>query len=77
MILYKLSLEGKGATVPGAGTGLGKAMCLALARAGADIVAAAQQSTDLYEQTADEGREIGGCLNKVRFGEAWGAQAWA
>jgi NAD(P)-dependent dehydrogenase (short-subunit alcohol dehydrogenase family) len=69
MIPDKLSLEGKGAIVTGAGTGLGKAMCLALARAGADIVAAARRA-EFIDPAADEGRELGVCLNKVRFGEA-------
>jgi NADP-dependent 3-hydroxy acid dehydrogenase YdfG len=34
MILDKLSLEGKVAIVTGGGTGLGKAMCLAIIRRG-------------------------------------------
>jgi len=76
MILDKLSLERKGAIVTGEGTGLGKTMCLALARACAYIVAATRRA-ELIEQTADEGMEIRVCLNKVRFGEAWDAQAWA
>ena len=51
MILDKLSLEGKGAIVTVADAGLGKPMCLALARAGADIIAAAHRA-ELIEQTA-------------------------
>jgi len=58
MILDKLSLEGKVAIVTGGGTGLGKAMCLAMARAGADIVAAARRAEPI-EQTAAEVRERG------------------
>lgn len=58
MILDKLSLEGKVAIATGGGSGLGKAMCLALARAGADIVVAARR-VELIEQTAAEVRGLG------------------
>lgn len=40
MILDRFSLDGKVAIVTGGGTNLGKAMCHALARAGADVVVA-------------------------------------
>jgi NAD(P)-dependent dehydrogenase (short-subunit alcohol dehydrogenase family) len=58
MILDKLSLEGKAAIVTGGGTGLGKAMCLALAEAGADVVIGARR-LPLIEQTAEEIRARG------------------
>ena len=40
-MLDKLNLEGKTIVVTGGGSGLGKAMSLALAEAGADVVVAA------------------------------------
>jgi NAD(P)-dependent dehydrogenase (short-subunit alcohol dehydrogenase family) len=58
MILDKFSLEGKVAIVTGGGTGLGKAMCHALARAGASIVVAARRPEPINE-TAAEVRKLG------------------
>lgn len=58
MVLEKLSLEGKVAIITGGGTGLGRAMSLAMARAGADIVVAARR-LELIEQTAAMVRELG------------------
>lgn len=58
MILDKFSLEGKVAIVTGGGTGLGKAMCHALARAGASIVVAARRQEPINE-TAAEVRKLG------------------
>lgn len=43
MVLEKLRLDGKVAIVTGGGTGLGKAMSLAMAEAGADIVVAGRR----------------------------------
>ena len=40
-MLEKLSLKNKTIVITGGGTGLGKEMCLAMARAGADLVIAA------------------------------------
>jgi len=45
----KFSLEGKVAVVTGAGRGLGKVMALALAEAGADIVATARSKNEIEE----------------------------
>jgi NAD(P)-dependent dehydrogenase (short-subunit alcohol dehydrogenase family) len=58
MILDKFDLEGKTAIVTGGGTNLGKAMCHALARAGADLVVAARGLGPL-EETAAEVRALG------------------
>ena len=57
-ILDKFSLDGKVAIVTGGGTNLGKAMCHALARAGADIVVAGR-TLGTIEETASEVRQIG------------------
>jgi len=58
MVSGKHNLEGKVAIVTGAGTGLGKAMALTLARAGADIVVAGRRVPPI-EQTAEKARDFG------------------
>ncbi len=57
-MLDQLSLEGKSIIVTGGGTGLGRAMVLALARAGADVALAARRAEPL-EKTAEEVRKLG------------------
>ena len=57
-MLPELSLEGRVAIVTGASRGIGHAIALRLAEAGADIVATARTETDL-EDTANEARKLG------------------
>jgi NAD(P)-dependent dehydrogenase (short-subunit alcohol dehydrogenase family) len=54
----KCSLEGQVALVTGAGRGIGKAIALGLARAGADVVLASRKLPNL-EATAEEIRKLG------------------
>ena len=50
--LPELSLEGRTAIVTGAGRGIGREICLVLAEAGADIVAAARTVPEIEETAA-------------------------
>jgi NAD(P)-dependent dehydrogenase (short-subunit alcohol dehydrogenase family) len=58
MILDSLKLDGKVALITGAGRGLGRAMAVRFAQAGADIVAAARTLSEL-EQTAEQVKATG------------------
>jgi len=58
MILDSLSLDGKVAIITGASQGLGHAMALKFAEAGADIVAASRTKEKL-DQTAEEVSKLG------------------
>ncbi len=58
MILDSLKLDGKIALITGAGRGLGRAMAVTFAEAGADIVAASRTQAQL-EQTAAEVKQTG------------------
>ncbi len=53
MVLERLSLANKTAVVTGGGTGLGRAMSLSLARAGADVALAGRRPEPLQETAAD------------------------
>ncbi|MFN8556787.1 MAG: SDR family oxidoreductase [Dehalococcoidia bacterium] len=57
-LLDQMSLEGKVAVVTGAGRGLGKEMCLALARAGADVVCVARTASEI-DAVAEQVRGLG------------------
>jgi NAD(P)-dependent dehydrogenase (short-subunit alcohol dehydrogenase family) len=52
VVLERLSLHGKVAVVTGGGTGLGRAMSLSLARAGADVALAGRRPLPLQETAA-------------------------
>ena len=58
MLEEKLSLKGKGVVITGGGTGLGREMTLAMARAGADLVVAARRIGPIEEVT-EEVRALG------------------
>ena len=58
MILDSLKLDGKVAIITGAGRGLGRAMAVKFAAAGADIVAAARTQSQL-DETADAVKQTG------------------
>ena len=58
MLDERLSLEGKSVVITGGGTGLGREMTLAMARAGADIVIAARRVGPI-EEVAEAARALG------------------
>jgi len=58
MSMKEFQLEGKTAMVTGAGRGIGKAIALILAEAGAQIIAAARTKEEI-EETASEVRKMG------------------
>ncbi len=57
-MLDRYSMDGKVTIITGGGTGLGRAMVRALARAGSDIVVASRRQGPI-EETADEVRSMG------------------
>jgi 2-deoxy-D-gluconate 3-dehydrogenase len=54
-VLERLRLDGKTAVVTGAGRGLGKAMAIALAQAGAEVVCAARTAAQLAQTVQEIG----------------------
>lgn len=58
MVFDEFRLEGKVAIITGAGRGIGKAIALAMAEAGADIVAVARTQAEI-EETCREVRALG------------------
>ena len=61
-VLDKLRLDGSVAIVTGAGRGLGRAMAVALAEAGADIVATARTQAQIDETAEPRARQGAKCL---------------
>jgi NAD(P)-dependent dehydrogenase (short-subunit alcohol dehydrogenase family) len=57
-MLESLSLQGKAVIVTGGGTGLGRAMVLAMAKAGADVVVAARRQGPI-EEVAEQVHALG------------------
>ena len=57
-MLEKLSLDGKSIVITGGGTGLGREMSLAMARAGADLAIASRRLGPI-EEVADRVRQLG------------------
>lgn len=57
-MLENLSLEGKTIVITGGGTGLGREMCIAMAKAGADLVIASRRLEPI-EEVAERAREQG------------------
>ena len=73
-MLSEYSLEGKSALITGGGRGIGKAIALVLAEAGADV-AVASRTLDQVEQVADEIRSLGRNSVAVQLDVSDSAQA--
>jgi NAD(P)-dependent dehydrogenase (short-subunit alcohol dehydrogenase family) len=64
MPIDRFDLTGRSALVTGAGKGIGRAIAVALARAGADVALASRTQADL-EEVAEEIRSLGRCALAV------------
>ena len=73
-MLSEYSLEGKTALITGGGRGIGKAIALVLAEAGADV-AVASRTLEQVEQVADEIRALGRSSVAVQLDVSDSAQA--
>jgi NAD(P)-dependent dehydrogenase (short-subunit alcohol dehydrogenase family) len=62
----QIDLTGKKALVTGASRGLGRAIALSLARAGADVVITYEKSADKAQAVADEIKALGGTAKRCR-----------
>lgn len=62
----QIDLTGKKALVTGASRGLGRAIALSLARAGADVVITYEKSVDKAQVVADEIKALVGTAKRYR-----------
>lgn len=62
----QIDLTGKKALVTGASRGLGRAIALSLARAGADVVITYEKSADKAQAVADEIKALGRSAKRYR-----------
>jgi NAD(P)-dependent dehydrogenase (short-subunit alcohol dehydrogenase family) len=62
----QIDLTGKKALVTGASRGLGRAIALSLARAGADVVITYEKSADKAHAVASEIKRLGGTARRFR-----------